>query len=300
MKSRNLLAALILVLLPVSSFSQSAKVPLTRAEILGRLAWGQSPSQIAHSVKIRGIGFSISEDFLSAVRLAGGRGILVERLSATDPTSSVQAISDSGRPFDHLAKCAESLHAGNSEQAEKECRASVDQNPESPWPLLTAAWVLDNNNIAREEEAGLLRRAVALAPNLAEAHQMLSAVLFGTAESSAESAKASALENQDQLDDLGQVTVRFYGGSLGDETQIDPGLQHLLQTEPDLAATHILLAIRCLQLGNLDKGVGEYKEALRLEPDNPELHEAFARLYESQQDVEDGIAELRETVRIVP
>ena len=83
MKKRARLFGLILALLHPCVFAQSA--PLDRAEILGRLTQGYSPSYLGQLVKTRGISFSPSADFLDRVKLAGGDGILIERLSSATP-----------------------------------------------------------------------------------------------------------------------------------------------------------------------------------------------------------------------
>src|SRR2546429_9892309 len=63
----------------VSPYATGQKVPLDQTEILGRLAAGNTASYVAHLVKTRGVSFSVSQDFLYRVKLAGGEGILTER-----------------------------------------------------------------------------------------------------------------------------------------------------------------------------------------------------------------------------
>jgi hypothetical protein len=83
--------------------------PLDRTEILGRLALGYPPSYVAQLVAQRGLRFSLTADFIYRVKLAGGDGILVEKLSAADASTSAAAVTDDGASADHLAKCAELL-----------------------------------------------------------------------------------------------------------------------------------------------------------------------------------------------
>jgi len=314
MKPKILLAALSLVLLPVSGFGQSRPAPLTRAEILGRLALAESASEIAKSVKTRGIGFTTSEDFLSRVKLAGGDGILVERLSATEQSNSAASLFEPDRPFDHLAKCAESLHSGDTEQAERECRTSIEENPPSPWPLLATVQVLDEMYAPAEEKTALLRRAAALAPKLVEAHfgglvpqpsdqgdGMAERVEAPSVESPEQPANGDTATFYDTLppsrpeDEIRQVEV-----PPSDENRINAQLESLLEAEPDLASTHMILANHFRQVGDGEKSIREYRDALRLEPDNPQIHATLAQSYETQQNFEEEIAELREAVRIVP
>lgn len=312
MKPKAFFLALPFAFLPVSGFAQSAPAPLSRAEILGRLALAQPPSYIAHTVRTHGIGFSISADFVSRVKLAGGDGILAERLSAADSSDSPHSLSAPDRPYQHLAKCAEFLHTGDTEQAERECQASIEENPESPWPILATMRVLEDTNAAKEEKAELLRRAVVVAPNLAEAHLALASVLPPGEEAMAEVTKGSALRSTDPLENVAQSSGDYFGNYRGgdawgvdgkplpDGNQINDQLQSILEMEPDLAATHMLLAGNFFRSDRLEQGVSEFKKALRLEPGNPELHEMIGKYYASQQNVEEAIAELREAARIVP
>ena len=133
MKARARFLALILTLPCPCAFAQS--VALDRAEILGRLTQGYSPSYLGQLVKARGISFSPSADFLDRVKLAGGDGILIERLSSATRSPGIN-ISQNDHPFELLAKCAELLHIGAGARAEGECRAAIEENPESPWPLM--------------------------------------------------------------------------------------------------------------------------------------------------------------------
>jgi len=115
MKRRTLHFALFFLALSPCAFAQSA--PLDHAEILGRLAVGYMPSYVAHLVKTRGINFPSSADFISKVKLAGGDGILVERLSTADTSGESHSIAGYDPSFDHLAKCAEFIHTGSYEAA---------------------------------------------------------------------------------------------------------------------------------------------------------------------------------------
>jgi hypothetical protein len=80
MKPGNLIFAYFLTLLAAPAFGQSVPAPLSRSEILGRLALGRPPSSIAQLIKTQGIAFTVSSRFVSDVERAGGRGILLERL----------------------------------------------------------------------------------------------------------------------------------------------------------------------------------------------------------------------------
>ena len=319
MKTRTLLFALVFPLFPPCLLAQYA--PLDRAEILGRLAVRYSPSYVAHLVKTRGVSFSPGGDFLYRVKLAGGDGILVERLSSIDSPSAISS-TNSERPVAHLAKCAELIHTGALESAESECRASVQENPESPWPLLVVAKFVqdsegDSPNSGKEknaEHAELLRRAASLAPNLAAVRQALASTLPPSGASS-ELQNANALD----LEHLDASEVRDWRGrpnrfafayadddpsatspAPGTSITVAPEILRRIKIDPDLASNHLALAQYSLQARDFDKAHSEILEAIRLEPDNPEIRIGLAMLYLSRHNLDAALAELHEGVRIAP
>src|SRR5713226_5309977 len=301
MKPRTLIFALVLPLLSPCVCAQSA--PLDQTEILGRLAVSYSPSYIAHLVKARGVSFSSAADFLYRVKLGGGDGILVERLSSIDPPSSNIPSPDADTPIEHLAKCAELLHTGAIESAEKECRASIEENPKSPWPLLVTAKLLQPESLETSPESGeaskterveLLRRAAFLAPNLVLVHQTLAPALVAS-DSIKELQKASLLDPEQlefsEVDNEGSgfYIPAFTNGPIQDASEptpptnepitMDPWLLRHIQIEPDLASNHIRLASEYfVQAHNFEKAQSEIQEAIRLEPGNAGLHTSLAFL----------------------
>ena len=320
MKRPVLTLALCSLLLAPCAFGQSA--PLDHAEILGRLAQGNWPSYVAHLVKTRGVGFSSSAYFIEKVKLAGGDGVLVERLFAGEASQQAHPLSGADPSYDHLAKCAELIHAGAIEPAEKECRASIGENPKSAWPLTATAKLLELQSSAqdspetiknrREERTDLLRRALALAPDVPFIHQNLASGL-PPAEAMKQLQQASALDT-DALefsqegaaefpslfdsrtnDDISQMSV-----SSAELTNLDPQLLRRMQIDPDLAQDHLTLAVQYFQIRNLEKAESELREAVRLEPDNPTTRYSLAEYYWSRRNQEACLAEFREAVRIVP
>src|ERR1700751_3316945 len=130
-----------------SPYATGQKVPLDQTEILGRLAAGNTPSYVAHLVQKRGVSFSVSQDFLYRVRLAGGEGILAERLLSAEPSGQPQSLLGEEASFKRLAKCAELIHGGAAGLAEKDCRISTEENPQSVWPVLATARLLQHYDL---------------------------------------------------------------------------------------------------------------------------------------------------------
>lgn len=308
--------------LVLSPHASGQNVPLDQTEILGRLAAGNTPSYVAHLVKTRGVSFSVSQDFLYRVKLAGGEGILVERLLSAEESGQPQSVSQKEASFNLLAKCAELIHVGATDLAEKECRISIQENPESPWPLLATARLLQHYDLTGnlveasrenpEEGRELLWRAAKLGPNLAMVHQAL-AVTLDSDKAATELEYAKRLDAE-QLEISETVAheiprVGYVGGdedgfgstaSSNEPAIVDPETARHLEFDPDLASNHRRLALGYLQVGNFEKVESEFAEAIRLEPDNPAIRSDLAVYYLSRHNRAEAVAELREGVRIVP
>jgi len=308
--TRRLLLPILLVLLaiavPASCRGQATPPPLTRAEILGQLASGTSRSLLAHLVKTHGINFSPDASYLSLIGLAGGNGILAERIAAARATSSSGSLS-TDPPFRQLGKCAELLQTGAINEAEIACRSAIEENPNSPWAFIGTLRAIERGDEKPSDMIELARHAVALAPNLPEAHQHLGLALPRTnpgTEILAEMQRASTLKNAqvaaDPLNFTSTDGVYLSGGISRANETLDQTIQRLLRIEPDFASTHLLAADLYQNQHQEDRALEELHVAAHLEPDNAELHALIAEFHRGRSDVESEIAELREAVRAEP
>lgn len=323
MKIPALYPVLLFTLMCPCAFGQS--IAMDRAEVLGRLAVGYSPSYIAHLVKKRGVSFDSSGDFLYRIKLGGGDGVLYERLSSAEVRQQPSLPTNAEPSYEHLGKCAEQVHIGNMEAAEKECRAAIEENPKSAWPLLVTARVLERmgEEISpeaaeenKEKRAELLRHAAALAPNLASVHQALAAIL---------PAKDAMAELQKGFPDTEQLEIsELHSGGCSDTYGLSPQAfsfdagadnpeapanetitvnsesQRRMQIDPDLASAHLVMAFQYKQARHFDKAESELREAMRLEPDNVMLHESLGVLSFSRHRTEEALGELEACVQIAP
>lgn len=310
MKLRSLLLAFVFAFMSSCLFAQSA--PVGRVEILGRLALGYSPSYIAHLIKTRGLSFSPTADFLDRVKLAGGEGILFERLSSAGVTSSSTS-GDQDGPVEHLGKCAALSHSGALESATKECRGSIDENPKSPWPLLATARALYLDRLWRKpprvvtkrdpEEAELLLRAAALVPNLPAVQQAVASTATSSDDES-ELQKLASVDPDDEDDgeapgwsDIPEMPT-FVGGPSQDagppafaseEDTAAPGPASDEDTAETTPAPDGPSSIEA-QL------IGRVKE----EPELASIHVALANQYAETHNLEKAESELREAIRLEP
>jgi tetratricopeptide (TPR) repeat protein len=331
--------ALALLLAAPHLLAQSAPTaPLDRTEILGRLAINYSPSYIAHLVKTRGLSFPVSSAFLDQVTQLGGSGILVDSLPHATSPNSMDPSSDEGPPVEHLAKCALLIHTGDLESAEPECRASIDENPQSPWPLratLDVLQLVDFDKTAFEptlegdeetksddpltkELNQLLQRLSALTPPQSAVPNMQAfppgvggMIVIGQHEAPQASDMLESIESSQGWDARNQLYGFIQTSNFPEEAseppvsskspEIPAELLTNVQDEPDLATPHLHLArFYSEQASDFEKALGEIREALRLEPDSERPHVQLALLYHKQKDLANSIAELREATRIAP
>jgi len=296
---------------------------MDQAEILGRLAVGYSPSYVAHIMKTRGVSFSPTASFLEQVKLAGGDGILVDRLSSADRSSSIASSTETNPPVDHLAKCAELMHAGDIESAQNECRESVQENPRSPWTVLAAAAAIrmspfygspkDAEDSDKARLLQLYREAAALGSSLAA---QLLALLSSSPETAAQwqiiglPDQGESEEPNFSWDNGSGVWPYGFGppqripdsaAASNEAIAIDPEARSSLEADPDLASTHVAFSnMDQFQAHDFESAERELREALRLEPDNADIHADLASLYFAHHDDEATLSELREAIRIVP
>lgn len=269
---------------------------------------GESPSYLAHVVKTRGVSFAPDSSFFTAVKQAGGDGILVERLSASD--LKVSTASTPARSFEHMAKCAEAIYVGRREQALPDCAAAVDEEPESAWPILTTVRLRKEMDLPQQESAELLRRATQAEPNLLEAHAELSEIAQSPEEQGAEIQKMSSLRRAEAADEYSSLRYEMLmPESLPEEDGPVPEdamgpyqkqIESLLDRFPDMATTHVQAGAWYALTRDMEKMRQQFQEAIRLEPGNPTIHLNLASLYFHFKNTEAGLAEIHGAIGLAP
>lgn len=310
MRTRLTSLVLLAAALPGIALGQGAEKPLTQAEILGRLAAGYSPSYVARLVKARGIGFSINENLLSAVRSAGGEGVLVEQLSTVDASGAPHSFFEAEGSTVDLAKCAESVRDGALGPAEKECLAATEANPESPWTWLATLHIFDKRGVSPRERIALLDRCAAAAPEFVPMHSTPTTELSTTMRR--EAVTKALLEAADSSDDAqGYLYSSESEAEFRDqpelespspviEEQIRSEIEKLFHTSSELARGHVIAAHYYQTLGEVAREQGELEEALQLEPGNAGIHYALGHFFRAQHQTEAELTEFQKAAQLVP
>ena len=292
------------------------KLPLDRVEILGRLALSYSPSYIAYLVKTHGVSFTPSADFISQIKLAGGEGILVDRLSTAEPAPMSDSSNLNDRSIEHMAKCSEQIHNGSAEAAEQECRGAIVESPRSPWPLLVVAKFTspnpadpgpeDSTETKTTERDELLDRADAIAPD-SVAVSMLRGVapaVDGTPEEGIWPLEVREYRLAEERD-MDQESIFRFRQTIADRyaqnepRPIAPEFIRQVELHPDIASSHEDLAGAYGEARQFQKAEAEFQEAIRLEPDNPEPRMRYAMMEYIAGNREGSLVQLREAARSV-
>lgn len=292
-------AALFMLSFPaVCANPQGTKPPLTKVDIIGRLAGGSTPSYVAHLVKMRGINFFPDDEFLLAVDRAGGEGILLDRLRDSAPGGADSSSGVEGDVLASLAKCAEFGRMGNFAKAENECRAATTLDPRSPFAALGLSHCL-YKQLKKDEAIKAARAAVTLAPDLAEAHSGL--LLAGLPEGREEASAALRLEPE-ELDVL--LMLPEISGMAGQNLENERWLkatEAVLKIEPDFAEGLKYRASLLLQTsGSRDEALADLRRAAVLEPGLGERHDMLSYFLGNAGQKRESLAELREAVRREP
>lgn len=77
-------------------------------------------------------------------------------------------------------------------------------------------------------------------------------------------------------------------------------LHRVLAAEPDHARAHALLALCLSDLGDHDEAGRESRQAIKLAPDEPFHHYAFAQVFRARNRFEEAEAAIREAIRLDP
>lgn len=306
MRFRRYIIVAVSTLASPSLLAQSA--PLDRVEILGRLASGYAPSYIAHLVRTRGVEFPVSADFLDRVKAAGGGGVLLERLSSAERRSP-----PSGTPaqvlVDHLARCAELVHIGDTDLAKEECDAAIDENPASPWPLVATARLTggtrrgetpEEMDASWAEQRQLFRRALSVAPDLPILKNPRSFGFYFDVKSarhepSLDNEELEQGEDEGVYDRVGYVSDPHTALEL-DESEYEP----LDSLRPEINGAVDVIS-RPSDPGSKERVPNDGDlHRIQLDPDLASTHAHLAIEYATTHQQDRALGELREAMRLEP
>ncbi len=290
--------------------------PLDRLELLAFLPEGLSPRYAGQVICQRGINFTLDSAFLSTLRYYGVAPDFVDSLAKIVPKAVVQPAADRVSAYGLLDVAMTDKHHGELQKADDDFARAIKLAPDSATLHLAYArnLIIDRKYTEAEVQA---RRSLELWPEDADAHVTLALALTsqnrdGDAVPEAREAlrlspgdKTARIELGVGLARSGQykeaipvlrgvlpmapqlpVIYKHLGGSLvhagGDFDEAARYLDLFLKTKPDDAEAHYFLGVALRGMYKTDDALIEFREAARLEPDNP-LYSASAELKDSKE-----------------
>ena len=176
-----------IVLLSSNLFAQTpprAQMPMGSVELLALQIDGVSSERLARGVTERRIDFQPGEDFLNAMTEAGAQENLLAALKAAKPAAAPEPNDPTikareAQVLEHLIRAAElNRNRFHPENAEPECRAAAQADPQNAFAHLALGSIL--GNLHRSElEVGEFKEALRLRPDWAEAHDSLGWAFMG-------------------------------------------------------------------------------------------------------------------------
>lgn len=313
------------------------RMPINTVQIIAQLA-AESPCQrVATLVKDRGVDFTVNDDYLQQVRLAGGDDELIAALKSAKVmqpgTPDPAAQARQAAVLQHVARGAELKRKGQSAEAEKEFRAALTPGAPDADIDLSLAMVLGQQS-KWDDDVAAAREAVTLSPNNGMAHIVLGEALAGKGDwdaAAAEHREALRINTNDDLahaylgvdlggkhdwdgeireerealrlnpnNDFAQANLGVALGSKGDWDGAIAEYQKALSLNPNNAAAHANLAAALGGKGDWDGAIAEYRKALNLSPDSALAHSHLAAALAKKGDSNGAVGEYREVLRLNP
>ncbi|TAM82733.1 MAG: TonB family protein [Acidobacteria bacterium] len=271
MKLTSLLWALFSCAIVLAQTAPATAPPMGSVEVLARLVGTSNEVtksyRVERLVRQRGLSFSPTDDYLRAVKTAGGLEPLLTALRQAGQasgqghasTSQPNAAGDSeAETLSHLERGIELWDQHTFNDAAKELRAALKIEPENVYLHLSLATILTYN---RDKKAAVeeCRRAIQLQPDCADAHMEL-AILLDDPKNPAKAV---------------------------------PEYQEALRLEPDYSSVRFRVGYVMLQQGNVDGAIALYHEGLQLAPLNPGLHRMLGEALAKKGDIAAAEGEFR-------
>jgi tetratricopeptide (TPR) repeat protein len=175
----------------------------------------------------------------------------------------------------------------------------VRERKDNPWLHLRFGNALDDQRRHQEAE-GEYRKALALQPDYAEAHNDLGVSLSGQDRyPEAEAAFRGALRLKH---DFPQAHVNLGNtlNNLGRHQEAAAACREALRLDPDYAKAHTSLGVSLNNLGRHQEAAAACRASIRLEPNRPAAYTNLGDSLDSQGRYPEGEAAFREALRLQP
>jgi len=262
----------------------AAKAPLSRFDVAGLLAAGIRPGRIAQLIGQSGTSFVVSNDEATSLRAGGtSDGLLtVLRGTAARGRPGGESLESQADPktFLHLTEAAALIAQKRYTDAERECRAALNEGSASAWVHIALGRLLfleaggrkrKDPERSRELDEGLqeLQTGLHLAFAYADAHLAYGEALESVGQFRlALSAFSKAVELEpDYLDALAHFA--FALGVTGQWASAQKEFEKVIQLDPTNVSAHFGLGTMLEEQGKTQEAKEQYRIVRDLDPDFP-------------------------------
>ena len=279
------------------------RMPFNQVQIIAQVAAEFPSPRVTALVKDRGIDFTMKDDYLQQVRLAGGDDDLIAALktarvvppSAVDPAA--QTRQDQVRQ--HVAHGAELKVKGQYTDAELEFRAALTLGPPNADVYLSLATILGRQR-KWDDDVAAARQSLSLNPNSGMAHILLGVALGGRGDWDGAAAEDREALRLDANDDYAHA---YLGLALGGKQDWDGEIKEerealRLNANNDFARANLGAALG--SKGDWDGAIAEYHKALDLNPNSALAHTNLGAALGNKGDWDGAIDEYRKALSLIP
>ncbi len=280
-----------------------SKMPLNQVQVFAQLGAESPVQRITMLVKDRGIDFTVKDDYLQEVRLAGGDDELVAALKKAkvippmtdDPAGQTRQTE----VRQHVARGAEFKLKGLYPDAEKEFRAALTLGTPDPDVYLSLASVLGREK-KWDDDVTAARESLRLNPENVMAHIVLGLALAGQGDWDGAVAEDREALRMNSKDDYAHA---YLGTALGGKHDWDGEIaeeRKALDLNPNNDFARANLGAALESKGDWDGAIAEFRKALDLNPNNDAAHANLAAALCNKGDLDGSIAEYRQALALNP
>jgi len=287
-----------LLFLTPGAAAQDSPKPLRASEVLALQAGGALPANLTHDIGARGLSFHPDSEFLTQMKKAGARAMVLAALNSATATADGDAKPDK-ELLEQLSDAAVLMKSQKYDAA----AAKLSDALKTSLARTETGFVM--GELLRQKEdfqqaAAVYGEILKQDPEFPEVHDKASYILYrlGDDEDALNEAKAALAQNPNDAE-----AHKNAGLALSDARKFDAAMEEYkeaLRIKPDYAAVRYDLGLLYYNVHNFEDAIVEYKKAIAIEPGFADAHNNLGKTYKDKGDIAGAIAEFREAKRLNP
>jgi len=253
MKRTCLLVILVAASIGLAQAPPAEKKPLDQIQVVALLAGGVPSHRVAMLVSERGISFEPTEDYLTTLKNVGADDVLLGAVRVAKRTKaealSAEVAAKRAQVQRHLARGAQLSHTKLYPDAEQECRAALQLEPDNPDLHFALGYVLGEQK-KMDLAIAEFRTAIRLQPDDVKGHFNLGTALSLKGDQDGAIAEYRTAIRLQPEDALAHYNL---GNALKDKGDPDGAIAEFrtaIRVQPDLAGAHALLGLTLERKGD--------------------------------------------------